>query len=128
LLCREVERTREQTHFWEDIQKSVIQLVNCWYGWEESEPDPEVVDRMMRFVKYAMLHQQPGTLLVSGDDDRDKAFELWQMHSVQPKGELAWKILGGWRTLRLLGGTLAVVLLYLIGVWRLAIFVTDTWL
>jgi hypothetical protein len=53
LLCREVERTRQQGHFLGNIRESVIQLVDTWQGgYAESEPEAEVVDRMVWFVEY----------------------------------------------------------------------------
>jgi hypothetical protein len=64
LLCREVERTRQQGHFLDDIRESPIQLVDAWQGDAKSEPEAEVVDRMVSFIEYVAERQKPSELLV----------------------------------------------------------------
>jgi hypothetical protein len=86
-----------------------MQLVDAWQGYAESEPEPEVVDRMVCFVEYVARRQKPGELLVSGQDDRRKALGMWARSTVF---KIWW---GYWESLRVWLGIGAILLFVPLG-------------
>jgi hypothetical protein len=57
------------------MENILIELGDVWQG-REDRPEQSFFDKALRLAKYIVYHQQPGSLMISGDNDESKVVRV----------------------------------------------------